>query len=84
MQIIDPKTTAQVAEELGIDRGKLDRILNKYPGYKPGMSFGGRPVWAPEDIDRARKIVGFVQHGVCPHCGKTPDGEGAPEAADDE
>ena len=80
----DAKTTAQAAEILSLKRGKLDSILKKYPSYRPVNTFGGRPMWTDADIAEARKIVGFVATGICPHCGQLPGATTtAGSAADD-
>ena len=66
------KTTKEAAAALGVKPSKLASILAKYPSYRPTATFGGRIVWDDESIKHARKITGYVELGICPHCGQRP------------
>ena len=68
------KTTGEAAAALGLKRGKLDSILKRFPSYRPSGQVGHMTVWTDDEIDKAADIVAYVEHGICPHCGKDPDG----------
>ena len=75
------KTTKEAAEILGIKPAKLASILKAHPSYKPPQKFQRSLVWTDTDIEKAEQIVAFVQNQVCPHCGRTPDGNTTREDA---
>ena len=78
------KTTTDAASELGIKRSKLDGILKKYPSFRPTATFQRSLIWTDGDIAKARKIVAFVEHGICPCCGRTPDGKAGDSLLEEE